>query len=421
MAHPSSSGNAYLKLLLENANYRNLYIARTISLLGDWLNTLAILVVLTTLSDTSELAFGIVLVIKMLPNAFLSSYAGVIADRYDRKTIMIWADLIRAVIVLGFLLVTIYPSDLFVYLLLAAQTSISTFFEPAKNALVPDIVHREELVFANALSAATWSLMLTTGMLIGGALTELIGWEVVLILDSVTYIISAWFLLKVKTESVISDEFNPKRRPRMALAEIKEAWSYLTERPRVMMLAILKGLYCVGGSASLILAVFGEQVFTVGKTAAPGIALLFTARGIGTALGPILSRRLTQSDTDKMRNIVPACFIGCSIFYMGFAFTYELWLAMLLIVLAHLGSSTIWVFSTVLLQHEVDEQVRGRVFGFELGVFTLTMSLSTLVYSLLLHYELLSPRESVMLLSLMWCLPLLIWLAAERRLSIKPD
>src|SRR5438552_16723468 len=117
--------------------------------------------------------------------------SGVVADRFSRRTIMITADLLRALVVLGFLLVRRPDQMWLVYLLTVLQLAFSTFFEPAKTVAIPSIVSDRVLVPANAIAAVTWSVMLTLGAAIGGFVTGLFRTYAVFVLASLTFVASA--------------------------------------------------------------------------------------------------------------------------------------------------------------------------------------------------------------------------------------
>ena len=135
----------YVELLTENRNFRRLYLARLVSLFGDWFNLLAALALLRAIGAESAGAFGGVLILKMLPSALLAPVAGVLADRFSRRALMMGADLLRAVIVAGMLSALWFPDPRLVYVLLGLQAAVSVFFEPARSAILPDIVRPEEL------------------------------------------------------------------------------------------------------------------------------------------------------------------------------------------------------------------------------------------------------------------------------------
>ena len=126
----------------------------------------------------SASAFGGTLIIKSLPTVLVSPWAGLIADSFSRKKIMIVSDILRAVVVLCMFIAVWENSYIGLCVLLALQSAISGFFQPANTAFLPDVVPKEALTAANALSATTWSIMLTVGAAIGGVVTEFFGWEI---------------------------------------------------------------------------------------------------------------------------------------------------------------------------------------------------------------------------------------------------
>lgn len=415
--------NPYLRLLAENANYRRLFFARAISLLGDWLNTMAIFVLLSEISTSRPMAFAGMLVIKLLPSAVLATVAGVVADRLSRRKVMIVCDLIRSVVVLGFLGAQFVPSTLLVLALLVIQSSVGTFFEPAKAAMLPDLVEGEDLITANALSSAMWSLTLTLGSAIGGLATELFGWKFVIVLDSLSYLFSAYLIQKItlpevkKPQGMDSGLLGALRR---GFREYLEAVHYLRDNPKVLVVSLLKSLYSLGGAVSLVLAVIGQNLTPQGWGAAIGISILYTARGLGAAVGPIVFRRFIGTRAAQLRVSISVGFLICSACYMFFSFTEGLLVAAVFVFLAHLGSSVVWVSSTVLLQMEVPADVRGRVFGFELASFTYVMSVSILIYSFFLENQILTATEASRVISVVWLPAVLFWFWC-RRLWLRTD
>src|ERR1035441_6346108 len=127
---------SYLALLRRNRNYRLLWIAQIVSELGDWFYTLAVYNLLLDLTGSKAQAVGLAVVLQVLPSTFASPTAGVLNDRISRKRIMIGADLVRFVIVLGMLLVRTPSMVWLVYPLLLVETIGAAFFEPAHSSVI---------------------------------------------------------------------------------------------------------------------------------------------------------------------------------------------------------------------------------------------------------------------------------------------
>jgi len=385
-----------------------------VSQLGDWFNTIALYTIILNLTGSGR-DIGLLLVARFLPSFVFGSLSGVVADRFSRRTIMIVSDLLRALVVLGFLFVRRADQLWIIYSLTVLQLGLSTFFEPAKTAAIPSIVSDRELVAANAISSVTWSIMLTLGAFVGGVVTGWFGSNVAFVLDALTYLLSAGLVASVRF---------PKRAPRvksklsvsrvLGITETIEGIRYVKHRPRVLALLLVKPAWGLGGGILTLLAVFGEKIFPVGGSAATGIGVLFAARGIGTAVGPIVARRISGEGKQQMQNSIGIAFLIGGVFYMAFGAATGFVVALIVLGVAHTGGSILWVFSTVLLQRGVEDSFRGRVFAAELGLLTLTMAVSNYATGELLDRFGLSPRVVAIGIGAFFLLPGLAWFVTQK-------
>ena len=402
-----------------NRDFRYLFGARLVSLFGDWFNTLAVLALLRSLGHADASDFGWVVILKTLPTLLASPIAGVVADRLPRKSILVAADLLRAGLVFAMLGQLIWPSVEVLYVLVALQCVVSAFFEPARTALLPDIVRPEELTAANAVGAAAWSTMLALGAALGGMVTAWLGWEVALGLDVVTYLLSAVLLLGANAphrERAPTGSLSGWREW-TGIASMVEGFAYLRNDGRVASLALVKTGWCFAGAVTLVLTVLGERTFLVAGEAMLGVAVLYTARGVGTGLGPFLARWLAGEDRSRMERLILYGF-GCgAVFYCALPIAPSVWVAALFVLLAHLGGATIWVFSTVRLQQMVPEHVRGRVFAAENAAFMLAMTISTWVWGELIDLELMPLQTLSGGLGMLLAIPALLWAVRGARLG----
>ncbi len=387
----------YLELLRENTSFRRLWLGTVISLFGDWFNTIALYSLILTLSG-SEFALGAVFITKMLPWALASPIAGILADRFNRRRLMIISDLLRAVIVLGFLFVD-EPSEVFlIYLLTTAQVVLGSVFQPAKSASVPNIVKREHLVTANTIMSATWSILLALGAAAGGFAVEWLGLEAVFILDSLSYIISAWFIYRT-----VIPQFKYESREtsliRSAHQEVMDGLRHIKRYPAIRRMATTKAVWAMGGGGLVfLLALLGESVNP--EAASVSIGILFAARGVGTGIGPMMVRAWVR-DERKWPPIIGTCIVMTGVGYMiagwmAAVFTASFIVA-LPVMLAHTAGGANWVFSTVLLQQRVVDQFRGRVFATEWLLVMGMESISIFLASLILELGLLSLVQVVIL------------------------
>ena len=404
----------YLELLRGNRSFRMLWLGQVVSQMGDWFDTIAVYTIALTLTGSGR-AVALIMVARFLPSVVMGPLSGVVADRFSRRAIMITADLLRALVVLGFLLVRRPDQMWLVYVLTVLQLAFSAFFEPAKTAAIPSIVSDRELLPANAIASVTWSAMLTLGAALGGFVAGWFGTNAAFVLDSLSFLASAMLIASVTF---------PKRPARakakltiakaLGISDTLEGGRYVKHRPRVFAYLMVKPMWGMGGGILTLLAVFGEKIFPVAGKTATGIGVLFTARGIGTAVGPIVARRWAGETPKQMQIAIGIAFLIGGAFYIAFGSARNFALALLFLLIAHTGGSILWVFSTVLLQREVEDRFRGRVFAAELALLTLTMAASNYLVGELMDRFGFSPRVVTAGVGMFFLLPGLIWFATQR-------
>src|SRR5713226_5492818 len=181
---------AYLRLVSQNRNFRRLWLAQIVNEIGDWFYTLAIYSLLLQLTGRAS-SVALALVLQVLPQTFVGPTAGVVNDRLRRKHAMIAADLVRFAVVLAMLLVRSRSTVWLVYPLLLAETTMAAFFEPARSSVIPNIAAKGEILIANTLSSATWSMNLLIGASVGGVVAAFFGRDAVFILNALSFLASA--------------------------------------------------------------------------------------------------------------------------------------------------------------------------------------------------------------------------------------
>jgi MFS family permease len=413
--------NPYVSVLRNNRNFRLLYIGQTISQLGDWFNSVAVFALLLDLTGSAT-AVAWMMIVQLLPIALVGPVAGVIVDRVDRRRIMIGADLVRGTLILG-LLVIRGPNQVWIaYVVMALSVSASAFFEPARTATIPNITDERELMPANALASATWSAMLALGASIGGLVTLAAGRNVAFIVNSISFFASAYFINRTRYDSA------PAPAARVAgwfaltgIPDLLEGLRYVRQHRHVAALMFVKAGWGLAGGVLLLLTIFGQRVFPVAGSTAAGIGVLYGARGIGAALGPIALRWILGQTPPALRRTIGPAYFMVGGFYVLLALAPTLALAALCVLFAHFGGAILWVFSTVLLQLEVPDRFRGRVFAAELALVTLTSSISSYWTGYELDRGGWSPRMMAFALGVMFCVPGTLWLIIESRWKEAPS
>lgn len=407
----------YFGLLRSNRQFRRLWSAQLISELGDWFYSLAVYDLLLKITGSGQ-AVSYAIIIQLLPWFFMTPVAGFLADRFPRRQLMIVADIVRGFVVLGLLTVRTASDVWIVYALLGVEVIFASIFEPARNALLPNLTTPEEILPANALSSATWSFALTMGGALGGAVTALLGRQVAFVVNSLSFFVSAILILKIRvTESHVasSGEHQAHGAAHSGLRDLREGLTYFHENPKVAALVSTKaGLGLVGGTL-LLLTVFGERVFTLAGEGALAMGLLYAARGAGAGIGPLIGDHLTRGVESRMWKSISLSFFVMGAAYLAFSRAPNLPLAMLGVFCAHMGASNNWVVSTALLQINTEDRFRGRVFAVDFGVCMLMAAVSNYVLGVGLDVWRLSPRQLAMGLGLVLMIPALLWLPVQAK------
>jgi len=187
------------------------------------------------------------------------------------------------------------------------------------------------------------------------------------------------------------------------------------QRSHVAALMCVKAGWGLAGGVLLLLTVFGQRVFPLGSGSAAGIGVLYGARGVGAGLGPIALRWILGQQPKTLRRTIGPAFFTVGVFYVALAAAPALTIAAMCVLCAHIGGSILWVFSTVLLQLEVPDRFRGRVFAAELAMVTLVTSASSYWTAYELDRVGRSPRELSFALGALFCIPGVLWLIIQSR------
>jgi MFS family permease len=412
--------NIYAALLRSNRNFRLLFFGQTVSQLGDWFNAIAVYALLLDLTGSAT-AVAWMMIVQFLPVAVVGPIAGVVVDRVNRRRLMIAADIVRGFLILGLLFVR-RPGDVWLaYVVIALTMSAAAFFEPARTATIPNITSDDELLPANALASAMWSAMLAVGASVGGLVTEIAGRNIAFALNAASFFCSAWFIAATRYDAT-----PPATERRASLAaltgitDLVEGMRYVREQRHVAALMSVKAGWGLAGGVLLLLTIFGQRVFPVGSGSAAGIGVLYGARGVGAGIGPVALRWILGQEPRTLRRSIAPAFFMVGVFYVALSIAPSLWIAALCVLCAHIGGSILWVFSTVLLQLEVPDRFRGRVFAAELALVTLITSLSSYWTAHELDRVGRSPQALSLALGVMFCVPGALWLVVQARWKEQP-
>jgi len=410
----------YVDVLRRNPAFRRLYFAQLISFAGDWFASVALLGLALDLSGSAAVA-SLVLVLQTGGFALVAPLSGALADRIDRKRLLVSADIARVPVCLGFMLARTHDTLWIALACALLLSAFGAFFEPASSAALPNLVDDADLSTANVIQGSAWGVMLAVGAALGGIVAATLGRDAAFVIDAATFAASALLIVGIT---------RPFQQPREQLAEgehgtgliqsIAPVYRFARHSRFVSSLLLSKTMFGVGTGVVLMLAVFGDKVFQAGDV---GIGILFAARGIGALLGPFIARATVGTSDRGLLVGISVSIVAVTVAYGLFPLAPTILLAGGLVLIAHLGGGAQWMLSTYGLQRHTPDAIRGRVFSFDYGLVTLTIALSTLLAGVLT--ELLTPQAAVWTMVALLAVAGLGWIwfstPARRRASRVPD
>jgi DHA3 family macrolide efflux protein-like MFS transporter len=193
-----------LKSLLRNRNFRMLWLGQIVSDFGDSLTNLALLIIINQLTGSAA-ALATMLIMLTIPQVTFGLVAGVYVDRWNRKTVMIASDIVRGVLVLGFIFVSSVDLLWLMYLIGFVQASVGTLFTPARGALLPNLVERDSLLPANSISQSSRIIFNVLGTAAAGVLVAAtsVVWPA-FVVDAVTFVVAALFISRIRVPAEVA-------------------------------------------------------------------------------------------------------------------------------------------------------------------------------------------------------------------------
>lgn len=330
--------SAALALVTQRPGFRNLWLGNLITQLGDWIGWVAV-AVLALHTGGGPLDVALVFVAHHLPAAALTPVSGVLADRFDRRRVLIIVSLLLGATTVAMAVAASLAMLGVLQALLVLRSAMTAFFAPAERAALPRVVERDELLLAGAIDAGSWSIMFSAGMALGGLLTAL-GPVLALAIDATTFGLAA--ILFSRLPALPPEErSSPPTRTRI-LGELGDALRYAWPRANLRRAIFAKGpLALAGGAAWLSLALKAEALMG----AAIGFGLLNAIRGIGTGIGPAIIAWALGRGRRRSPIWHGMYYVGL-ISMVAFAAADSIGIAVVAVVLWGVASGANWVLSS---------------------------------------------------------------------------
>lgn len=396
-----------LSVLTRNRDFRYLFLAELVIFGGDWFALIPLVTLLQELTG-SALPGALALTADTGITALLLPLAGTVADRRDRRRIMILANIVSLTAIALLFLVRSATLAWVGPVAIGLAAAAKAFYTPAANAALPNLVDPADLPAANALGGSAWGTMLVLGASLGGVLDAAFGPYVCFAITLVCLSVAAslaW-LIRRPTQAGLARTRGPAR----PLAEIRESLDYIRRHPRVLSLVTVKSAVGLGNGVLGVFPLLATVVFPVGSI---GTGLLFAARGLGALTGPLLFRRVLLHRSWLLTGLA----VSMSVYglaYLGVAASPWFALVLVLVTVAHIAGGGNWTMSSYALQVEVPDTLRGRVFATDVMIATLAVSLSLLVGGALV--DSLGPRMVVAICGGLTLTYGIVWRLATKRL-----
>jgi MFS family permease len=398
-------------LIRQNVAFRRLWLAEAVSLAGDWFTLIALAVVVSRQTGGSGLAVGALVVTQLFPWVVVGPWGGMLADRFDRRRLLIATDLARTLNVLLLIPAANGGPLWLVLLLVLVHFSLASIFEPARSALVPRLVASHQLVSAGTLSSVTWSVMLAAGGMLGGSVLSVVGVSVAFLVDAATFLASAALIagIPARAGARAAEEPQPTGRVRF-----REGLAWSLAHPGASVAVLVKAINGVA-IIDTFLVLYATRLFVWGEGGVLSIGFLWGCFGVGAILGPVLLNRLSDGSVPRLRRLIAvgAALLSCALFVLAGA--RSLLTAGAGFLLRGMGGSANWTYSSVILQKTVPDRMLGRLSALDL----LNANVSGMTFSLLwgLRIDRDGLQVAVLGAALVSLVPLLAWTITLRPLE----
>ena len=397
---------ALLSLLRRNGDFRRLFGALVVSMAGDWFALVAVSAQVIESTGRDGLA-AVVFAASVLPVFAVAPLAGVIADRFDRKKVLVFADVARIVPALGLIVASRADLPWLSITCVASMAALSAFFEPTASAALPRLVDRRDLSLAQSTIGAVWGSMLFIGAALGGLVAAGLGREASYLVNALTFAASAVLVWRIHRPLRTAGP-TPAQS---VLADLRDVGRFVWPRPITRSLMTSKsGIGVANGLVGLLPAI---AVSTYGASEA-GIGILIAARGLGALVGPFLGRRIAGTDGRRLLAVCGGSMISYGVAYAFLPVAGSLLVAVVLVTAAHVGGGAQWTLSTYGLQLTTPDAIRARVLSLDYGLATMAMGVSALAAGAVT--DVIGLRVTTMALSATAVAYGLSWLWATRHL-----
>ncbi len=372
------------KTLFINRNFTCLWIGKIISQIGD--DFYAIALSWWILQNTNSPGImGFFLLTSVLPGLFFGFYAGAVVDRQNRKNIMIITDILRGLLI--FVIFILSYMELLkvwqVFVIGGILSFITSFFDPAAQAIIPQLVDKTELPKANSLNQMITGVCSVLGPVLGAATVSLFGVSTVFLLNGLSYLISAFFekMVRYKVPGISDTK-------QTIFQDMKEGIAFLKGKKEILrIITIIAAAHFFLGSLMVVFPFLANKLHGVGVK---NLGYIETMLGVGFLIGALFISKRKVKAMKELYLIFMIMFIGICFTAIGvLQFTAFLSIMPYLLIFLLIGStiSIASIFWQSLLQYQTPEYMTGRVFGIATLAGNVSSPIAYGLFGILLDYS----------------------------------
>ncbi|MEW6009022.1 MAG: MFS transporter, partial [Candidatus Omnitrophota bacterium] len=365
-----------INLLAENKNFRRLWIGQLISALGDRLTQMGILTFVMVASGDKGDKMALITFFSLLPFLLFGPLFGALVDRYSRKNLMIFADVLRAIFVIFIPVIWAYThSVIFIVVWFFFLGCLTALFTPAKMSIIANITDKEALLEANSVIVTTGMVATLIGTLIAGALIKITGATPAFYINSLTYLISALFIIKIiykQPQATIA----PADNVYVAfLEDIRTGIRYIFRHQLIISLILLSAIFSLVSSFAYILILnYGSSVLKQGSL---GMGALLSSVGFGMLIGSLILLKRKDRINYKRALYLSNLIIGT--FLLLFLLKPNLFVTLVILFFAGIGAAILTITLDTIFQRVVPDELKGKIFAAR-GMLTTSVFLVSLLF-----------------------------------------
>lgn len=366
-----------------NVSFRRLLFATFVSSLGDWVNSIAVLMLVLQLTH-SYLAVGITLAMRVIPYLIAGPIGGIISDRFPRTWVMITCDLIRTLLALSFLIALHEKNIGLVYWLSAALVSFSAIFGPARSAYLSSIVDKTDLSSASSIMTGLSGIVMIIGFSLGGIVVAEFGISVAFLINAFSFILSAIFLVY----GARRESYQKRDTSSHAKEDFLSYWvsfkigvyGITQNKPVALVFYLIIGWAIGGGAINVLITVMADQVFGIGSK---GLGIFYASLGVGTLMGSFSAGHFFKSNVERMQSTVGFAALLDALFQILFVNSPTFIGAVLALIGAGYAGALSNSMQMTIIATLTPNEIQGRVFSVSDTLSSTLLGVSIMMVGLL--------------------------------------